>query len=114
MGGAPHLALPDLRCPMVVGVASMLELREAHRGDRRMGLADELAAIPPNQRGRPMMTRVEQIILSFDGADRDAMRDAFESPMRFPAGRLADFLATKGHTISRATISDWRRRNGFS
>lgn len=79
-----------------------------------MGLADELAAIPPNHRGRPALTRVEQIIMSFEGEDRDAMRDAFENPMRFPAARLADFLAGKGHTISRATISDWRRRNGFS
>lgn len=112
MGGPPDVALQDVRCPVVVGVTSLLELPADDRGDGGMGLADELAAIPPNHRGRPSITIVERIIASFDGEDRTAMEDAFKNPARFPAARLADFLADKGFKISRATISDWRRRNG--
>lgn len=103
--------MPDLRSPMVVGVTPMLELQANDGGDRRMGLADELAALPKPARLLDAPPLMDRIIATFDGDDRAALLRCLGDPALATAQDIADVLAKYGHTISVSSIRSWRRRH---
>lgn len=113
MGGAPHMALPELRRAVVVWVASLLELRAHDRGDRQMGgLAEELAALAASNRSaQPRL--MERILASFADDDRAMIEAALKDPAEYSSYKLSAFFKRHDRPISESAISQWRREHGY-